>query len=260
MSLCFALDPTPASLAEEVGTDWTSWAADHRPPAQFLSAWSGPSVHGFDSPLRLGGVVVQPAEVVLGIRGWEDAFEQVLEAGPDQSPVPVALFEVEKIVRMMLHQSGLAFEILTSPAVLFDASAFDARAVVEAAVTADIIHHYRDIAGGWLERLAESEGRGARAPDVLDVFRHALTGLGLMHGEVDFRLWAAVERYADGELEGLLREVQRGAKIAGELLDELLDRGRQLVADLSPEDAALPASPNDYDGLNDLVVSLRQAC
>ncbi|MFP4599824.1 MAG: DNA polymerase beta superfamily protein, partial [Persicimonas sp.] len=231
-----------------------------RPPAQFLSVWSGAGVHGFDSPLRLGGVVVQPAEVVLGIRGWEDAFEQTLDLEVAERPVPVALFEIEKIVRMMLHQSGLAFEILTSPAVLCDTSCFDARAIVEAAITTEIVHHYRDIAGGWLERLAEAEGRGASAADVLDVFRHALTGLGLMRGEVDLRLWATVERYADAELEGLLREVQRGAKIAGELLDELLDRGRRLVAGLSPEDAALPARPNDYDGLDDLVVSLRQAC
>lgn len=179
-------------LPEGPNGPWGTWAADHRPPASFLSVYSGRAVHGFDSRLRLGGVVVQPAEVVLGIRAWDDAFEGVFEL--DEEPVPYALFEVEKIVRMMLHQSGLAFEILASPAMLHDEE-FPARRIVDAAVTRGILHHYRNVASGWMARLVETQGQGAEPADVLDVVRNALTGRALVDGRAAFDLWALADEY-----------------------------------------------------------------
>lgn len=247
-SLSFSETAARESLPE---SDWDAWAAEQRPPAQFLCAWSGRPVHGFDSPVRLGGVFAQPAEVVLGIRGWDDASEGTLELDGQEEPVPYALFEVEKIVRMMLHQSGLAFEILASPAVLHD-DGFPARRIIESAITGDILHHYRDVASGWMARLVETKGQGAAPADVLDVARNALTGRALAEGRVAFDVWELASEFG---LEALLRGVEKS--VEPQLLDELSAKIDELLEAIRPDTAKLPASPQDYDWLNDLVVEWR---
>lgn len=252
MTLSYDKAAATAPLPEGPTGPWGTWAADHRPPASFLSVCSGRAVHGFDSRLRLGGVVVQPAEVVLGIRAWDDAFEGVLEF--DEEPVPYALFEVEKIVRMMLHQSGLAFEILASPAVLHDED-FPARRIVDAAVTRGILHHYRDVASGWMARLVETKGEGAEPADVLDVVRNALTGRALVDGRAAFDVWALADEF---QLTALLQDVEEGVEPA--LIDEVSAKVDELLEAVRPEDASLPERPNDYDWLNDFVVSSRSVC
>ncbi|QDG53734.1 hypothetical protein FIV42_24215 [Persicimonas caeni] len=247
----------PLPKPPERGGDWATWAAEQRPPAQFLSTYSGPRLFGFDSHVRLGGVIVQPAEVVLGIRAWDDAFEGVIELDGIASPVPYALFEVEKIVRMMLHQSGLAFEILASPAVLHD-DAFPARRIVDAAITRNILHHYRDVASGWMARLVETRGQGAEPADALDVVRNALTGRALVDGRAAFDVWELVGDYGEGGLEELLRELQTGVEPAA--VDALREHVDGLLAQIDPDVAKLPESPRDYDWLNDFVVSSRSVC
>jgi hypothetical protein len=232
---------------------WREWAAEHEPAALFLSAWSGRAVHGFDSPLRLGGVVAQPAEVVLGLRAWEDAFEETHDLDEYNRPVPSVLFEVEKLVRMMLHQSGLAFEILASPVVLLDQS-FPARRIIESAVTTDILHHYRDVASGLVRRLVESNGQGATPADVLDAVRNALTGRALVDGRVGFDVWELAGEYGS---EALLREVESGERVELELLGKVSAHVEGLLDDIRPDEATLPASPQEYDWLNDFVVSCR---
>lgn len=266
MTLTFGTDATRRSFENPPGATWPTWAARHEPPARFVSLWSGRPVHGFGSPSRVGGVVAQPAELVLGIRSWEDAFEETFELEGHDAPVPYVLFEIEKIVRMMLHQSGLAFEILASPVHLVEgrtaqasAEPFPARRVVRAAVTKEIIHHYRDVAGGWLDRLEEAGGRGATGADALDIIRHALTGVGLMEGRAQLHIWTLVERHGSDALEGLLREVEGSDTLDPEVVEELCDHGRTLVAQLDPDQADLPDRPADYDWLDALVVALRRS-
>lgn len=254
LSYAPAAEPDAPPAGPEAG--WQAWAAAHEPPAVLATAWSGRAVFGFDSPLRVGGVLVQPADVVLGIRGWEDAFEDTLALAGHDRPVPYALFDIEKIVRMMLHQSGLAFEVLASPVVLAG-DEFKARRVLEAAITHEILHHYRDVAAGTLARLDEAEGEGAWAADVLDIARHALTGVALAQGRVDFRLWPLVADFGDAGLEGLLREVERSDTIDPTGLAEFGRHVDDLVERIDPDAARLPDRPRDYDWLDEFVVANR---
>lgn len=238
--------------------------------APFLSAWSGSALHGFESGLRLGGVFVESADVVLGLRSWNDAREGVLNASGSMGAaeaVPYAIFEVEKIVRMMLHQSGLAFEILASP-VLFEADlferdsfkteeAFPARRIANAAVTSGLLHHYRDIARGTLARLIASKGRGARVVDILELARVALTGRALMQAEVDFNLGTLLENYAPSKLSEFLENTHAEVLIEAAWLQEFERHIEDILKSLTPEDSALPQRPSDYDWLNDFVISSR---
>lgn len=265
MPLTFQNPAEARSLAPPREASWAQWAAEHEPPARFVSVWSGAAVHGYDSPVRIAGVLAQPAELVLGIRSWNDAFEGTLSLRESGEEVPYALFEVEKIVRMMLHQSGLALEILASPALLVagrsgrrGGEAFPARRIVEAAITSDIIHHYRDVAGRWLERIEQAGRPDLGEVDALEVARNALTGRALMDGRVAFDLWSLAERYGDAALVDLVRRADEADEPGDDWLAEFIERIGGLVDGLDPDAAALPESPTDYDWLDALVVNERR--
>ncbi|AWV89273.1 DNA polymerase beta superfamily protein [Bradymonas sediminis] len=225
--------------------------------AQFLSAWSGSALYGHQRPLRLGGVFVESAGVVLGLRSWNDAREGVIDT------VPYAIFEVEKIVRMMLHQSGLAFEILASP-VLFetnssgaDGTGFPARRVVNAAVTQGLLHHYRDVARGMLDRLLAAKGRGASLEDIFGLVRTALTGRALMQAEVDFNLATLLVNHASPKVAGYIRNTVPEDLVNKAWLNGFARTLEPLIASLAPEDSALPTNPTDYEWLHEFVISSR---
>lgn len=257
-----------AALRAQAGVeDWAQWSRAQPMMPRFLSAWSGPGVHGVASPWRVGGVMVHPARTILGIRAWNDAHEGLLpadtadtEAQTDARGVPFVLFDIEKIVRMMLHQSGLAFEILASPMLLLDGAtpAFPARDIIQAAITTEILEYYWDIARGALWQMQQAGGQDVREDDVNDALRHALTGVLLSRGEVEFRLPTLLARCQASCTATLAADLspqtaRDPAYLAalGASLDDLVETTRA-------EGCALPAKPTDYDWLNDLVVSLRQ--
>ncbi len=196
---------------------------------------------------RFGGVFVAPRETVLGIRLWRDVYEGVEAVGDAQ--VHWSIYEIEKIVRMMLHQSPLALEILSSGAAVerFASSRFQPRRVVEAAVTSDILTALVDDADGFLTSPEASSSRRV----AIRGLRRVLMGLALAEGVVATRLddlleWRGSEELAD-------------AAATGEA-DAISTCGRELLEDLRAVDApALPESPADYDGLDDLVVDMRMA-
>lgn len=113
------------------------------PPLLCAAWWGGPSCEAIvNAPRRLGGVVVQPAEVVLGLRGWEDAFEGILP----ESRTPYVFFELEKIIRIMLRQSPMALEILAAPTASASlAHGFDPRQLARLLTTSDILTSYLDL-------------------------------------------------------------------------------------------------------------------
>jgi|GEM_PF-2510182 len=229
----------------------------------FLSAWSGSVLHGFDSGLRLGGVFVESADVVLGLRSWNDAREGIL-AGQGGAPIPYAIFEVEKIVRMLLGQSGLAFEMLASP-VLFKTrmslsdEAFPARRILNAAVTSELVHHYRDVARTGLARLMAAKGQGARRVDVFGLVRSALTGRALMRAEVDLNLTRLLAQYATPEFAECLANMGADDLMEPAWLREFEREMEAIITALKPEDAALPSRPSDYEWLHDFVIAARLA-
>lgn len=229
----------------------------------FLSAWAGSELHGFDSPLRLGGVFVESADVVLGLRSWNDAREGRLQ-GPGGAPIPYAVFEVEKLVRMLLGQSGLAFEVLASPVVFethssLAGAAFPARRIVKAAVTSGLLHHYRDVARAGLAHMIAAKGQGARPADVNQLVRAALTGKALMRAQVDFDLTRLLAEHAPPGFAELLAATQADDLTEPAWLDSFEHKMKGVLSALVPEDAALPSQPSDYDWLHDFVIAARLA-
>ncbi len=230
-------------------------------PIIHIAQFGGMAVHGFAGVERVGGVFVQPAHSVLGLRAWDDALEGVLPGG-----APWVLFEAEKIVRMMLRQSGLALEILASPVGGDWGVDFDARVLVCGAITREIVLYYRDVTRVGVSRLlalVESgriddpcleDGRGW----LQDLFRHLLTGCVLgQQGHVCLHLEHLLDLpVAEGVREPLDSLV--GGRGDGLAIRELGVQAVRLQGFLEVEQAcALPERPSDYDGLNDWLVTQR---
>ncbi len=195
---------------------WTQWAASRRPTPVWLAR-----VHTSDEVDRYVGAYVTPAEVVLGLRGWDDADEGL-------DPEPFALFDIEKLVRMMLHQSGLAFEALCAAQSL-GALDVPARELARAAVTHEILSYYRDVTAV----LETGNREGWR-------WRTLMTGALL-----------AQQGVVSHAMPTLCRMLGAGAEPSATEVVRL----RTALAS-SPH---LPETPADYDLLNAFVVASRLA-
>lgn len=215
----------------------------------WLGALDGPAVVGFEAPWRLGGVVVQPAHIVLGLKPWEDAFEGVLSPA-HHAPIPWVRFDLEKLIRMALHQSGLALELLGG--VTVEPGPVDPHAIAAAAITRGQLGYWRDVTR-----------RGVATPpaDALEwlaLVRRLLTGCALAQ-EARFVAWLP-ELLAQHAPAALVPHVH--AALAGEPPDHAACASllSALWARLDPAaPCALPERPADYAGLEQLLVSERLA-
>ncbi len=230
----------PPRIAHHPGAAALVRADGDRPAALSLALMPGDAV-------RLVGVLAQPPDVVMGLRGWEDAFEGVL---PDATPF--ALFEVEKLARMALRQDGLAVEILAAPDRLH-ASDFEPRDVVSWTMTRGVLAHYRDVTAPWLDALPHLPFTAVRLGA-----RALLTGVAL-----------ARDAAFGVELETLIAHLD--ASRMGELLEALARRpedaqiravleaaARALHAELDPSvSGPLPEGVPDYDALHHAVYHWR---
>lgn len=222
-------------------------------------AWrAGPLAEGLPTHPALGGVVIQPAAVVLGLRGWEDAFEAPL---PGVSPPALcACFDLEKLLRMALRQSGLAAETLASPACAagLEAGAHTARRALAQAATRGLIHHYLDVTRQVVHDLSRGDATRWGVPAVLRCARECLTGARLAErGELVLGWSALREGAEDDTLDALITALLDGQPPRGELAEALgasLDTQRaRMVPDRSP----LPERVPDYDALQALLVRAR---
>lgn len=216
------LDPV-----EPLDAEWTpSPRLDRRP--LFLAEVMSPAVNGHSVRRRFGGVYSETARTVCGLRSWDDTREDVIDGEP------WALFEVEKLVRMLLRQSGLAFELLASSRTA--GGTFPAREIVRAAVTREIVAYYQDVARPLVEATP--------ATDELWRWRSLLTGLLLTRtGDVSLHLDTLLD--ATGAPRGAAGEVPASDVVA------------DAFAELDVRGAALPATPSDYAWLDEVVATLR---
>ena len=236
-------------------------------PPVYLSIYSGPELLGHPSPTKLGGVVVHGASTVLGLRAWDDAYEGVMARSEAQS-APWVLFDLEKIVRMMLHQSGLAFEMLATPLALSEGSPlrgargeartpFPAHRIVEAAVHQGVLGFYHDRADSihWDERGLEHDEYRLQ---IVDAIRCALTGLELVEGRVRFCLSDLVAGFEETELAEVVDALQRDEAVSGDQHRYIRDRLAGWSASLAdPSATALGEQPADYEWLDEFVVEQR---
>lgn len=191
---------------------WEGFARGRPEAPRWLSRVDLDDEHG-----RVVGCYVTDAATALGLRPWDDAAEG------RQGQAAWVLFDVEKLVRMALHQSGLAFEALCSAATWGD---FPARAIADAAVTVNVLDYYRDVTAPLLHGRAERWR-----------YRTLLTGVLLAEqGIVSHDLSTLAGRLA----------LEPGVDLsAAPALHERL------------RSSSLPTRPSGYDFLNDFVVQAR---
>ncbi len=200
------LDWPPAGL--DVEPRWLAW----------LEGPQGP---------RVGGAYSETARSVCGLRVWDDAREGVVDQ------IPWVLFEVEKLVRMLLHRSGLAFEILAAGRATH--ADFDGREVLRCGVTRGVLAHFRDVATPLLETNVDHAGWR---------WRNLLTGAALANeGIVSFD-------------EAALRDATAKTHRLGEGEPPNGAAVRRLLDTLDQGDA-LPESPADYAWLDEFVAAQR---
>lgn len=214
-----------------------------------LGCWSSPSLYP-GAPRRTGGVFVVPGETVLGLRGWADAHEGVDDAGD-----PWALFALEKIIRMMLRQSGLALELLAAPNTLPAHSIFDPHEIITSCLHAGILSHVRDVT--W--RARQGFGALPRARQ-LDALRVSLWGALLVEQRaLVLGLSDAIERWAVSSERELMRALVDGEEGSCDHVASLLDKLAE-VADPDSEAAriSLGSRPRGYDVVNDMLVACRE--
>lgn len=197
---------------------------------RFVAQLSGAEVNGHDVPTRIGATFVRDARTICGLRAWDDATEGVHDG------TPWAAFEVEKLARMMLHQSGLAFELLASSRVWSDD--FAPRRIIQAAATSQLLTYYQDVAHPLTQ---------GRLHDELWRWRSLLTGLLLARGgEVSLRLETLLERLDEDSFAGLPVGRLPTATVAADAHAEMIERA-----------APLPDRVSDYDWLDAWVADLR---
>lgn len=237
---------------------WEAWFDDLPRRPEYAVVWSGPPVNGYaGAPWRIGGYFVEPIESVLGLRPFDDALEGRIELEDGAEPVPYVFFEVEKIARMILHDSGLAFEILASPARLRASDRVvdddEPRTLVRRAVCRGLLGHYRECTEGGLDDLRS--GRDLSVETALRLVRELATGAALQTGRATLDLETLAER--------------RGIDVVGDLStaedvephrEALLESCEALAAALEEDaESALSTRPDAYDAIDEWLVERRLA-
>lgn len=227
-------------------------------PEPALLAWvEGPGAEGFDSAWRLAGVTILPASTLLGLRAFEDAYEDHLPgAAPDGRDCMRVLFDLEKILRMALHQSVLALELLASPAPLQLRAPFDTLAPIElaqAAITSGIVSVYRGVLPATLDAIDAGERVAS-----LSGLRRLYTA-SLLHAEavMGTELAALLKSCAPSPIAPIV-EGWSDAPLRPDEARALKDEARRLDA-LLDVPGALPERPQNYDLLHETLVAWRLA-
>lgn len=232
--------------------DWEEWfgALERRP--DYVCLWSGPEVSGYEgAPYRIGGFFAEPLESVVGLRPFADTIEGTVDLEGVEQSVPYVLFEIEKLVRMVLHQSGLAFELLASPCWIEtaddEAPCRVARSILERGLASGILAHYREGAGSTLDDEADRDGRSER--EWLELVREVGTGAALVQGRATLhlgRLLASRKLGVERDEVALVREAEEVSPAVGPFLERLRD---PIVG--------LPDEPDAYAILDEWLVETR---
>lgn len=249
MSISFL---TPVTASDGVTPTPPPYAPEH---TLFESLWSGAKVHGIPTMARAGGVFVQPAHVVLGLRGFADAHEGYTGV----KHTPFAFFEFEKIIRMLWASSGLALEILGSAMVQYTHTDFDARLLLQKIVTRRVLEHYVDVTAGHFDRIEDVHTHTATPSLQFLIFlRELLTGATLSRdGAFCAHLPTLLEYWAAQEVEVILQDWEQHSKLEMQARLVLMNWLTHWRAYLQNDSLALPCAPCDYQGAHDWLVSAR---
>lgn len=245
---------------EPADTSWSTWVEqlDRRPV--LLTCWSGPEVHGFESPVRVGGVFVEPLESVVSLRSFSDSLEGTLRLSGVDRPVPYTFYDLEKVARMLLHDSGTALEILATPAAIdWKSNRLElGRRIVRQGASSGLLHHYAE--ASWPTVRALREGRSLDRRELLEAARHLSTGVGLVEGRVAFDLRTMVDHHRQGDVLADSLEWQTAPEPGSSAYTRVADVFSDLWERIDGSDGGvLGEEALDYDGLNATVVEERLA-
>lgn len=254
MSIDF-LEPAHASPVEPL--EPTGWFVDGQ--AQLSALRQSPDdvcwLHACQwSHHKLGGVFVQPANIVLGLRGWPDAMEWTISRKSlGATPLPVSCFALEKITRMMLRQSALALHILAAPN-LFNTPhhvGVDARHLIEMTLTRSIKAHYIDL----LNHIEVAHLANDRQADLLDLTRQCITGCTLyVHGAFGLQMHSVSAFWLNGPVRDMLDALLASQPVEASLMRQASKTMRRLF---DTAKTRLPERPTDYNGAQSMLVNAR---
>ena len=214
-----------------------------------------------------GGVLVQPARVVLGLRAFEDAFEAVTVSGQ-----PLVLFDLEKITRMALRQSGLALQILGQPGAAWLARGWHPHELLRACVSREVLSCFADVTAraAWRAQQRLEPGAQEALDDgdaLLMELAQLLTGATLARdGALSYGVPELLGSWPALSARAILQEVcERGRRDALDAARRtsagrgaLVQSVQMLRAWLEPSRAvALPARPADYEGAQQQLIQAR---
>jgi hypothetical protein len=193
---------------------------------------SGTEVHGWKTPRHIAGISTAPAAQVLGLHSWDEAREG-LAIG-----TPWVIFDIEKLIRMLLRQSPLAYRVFASHLCAVNTAPMDREFILNAAVTEHLVRNI----GIEAKNTVESTHR---RDDLLGVLAELAAGWALARGHAD--LHAAAVLGTHPEWNAL--DLESGTDIRRAILS--------LSDELLTTEIALPDHPSDYDGLSKWLVNRR---
>ena len=215
----------------ETGVSWPHWVRDNG-PVDRLVCTSGLEAVGWPTPRGVCGAYTTPIDAVLGLKAWDDAREGVVVGDP------WVIFDIEKLVRMLLRQSPIAYRFFASHVCLHEISTMDRQRILNSAVSAQMV---RNIAIEAQNELPSLTRRGA----LLEQLASVTTGWALARGIADLHAETILKTHPEwSDLDVTNREDIRRAATA-------------LAADLLTTEVALPVAPSDYDGLSQWLVQRR---
>lgn len=224
-----ALDRHDVQL-NDFGVSWPHWVRDHG-PVDRIAVIAGPEVHGWPTARQIGGYVSTPADTVLGLKPWDDAREGVVLGAP------WVIYDIEKLVRMLLRQSPHAFRIVASHVCAHEILSADRRFLLESAVAAQLV---RNIA-------AESATPPSLRKDTqLNTLAELTAG------------WALARGHADLHAATVLGAHPQWAQLDLTNPNDVARAIEALRHELQTCDVALPEQPSNYDGLSRWLVDRRQ--
>lgn len=230
---------------------------------------SGAHLYGFpsaDSDYDLRGVHILPAAEVMGLGKPRETIE--VDRKPQQPgdiELDLVTHDVKKFMLLMLKRNGYVLEQLYSPLVVHSTPEHEELKVLGGGcITVHHAHHYLGFARTQWELFRKTDP--PRVKPLLYVYRVLLTGIHLMHtGRIEANLPALNEARGPGRLpyvdELIHRKTaggERGVLTASDLTFHESEYHR-LTAELEQarDASTLPQAPSARDGLNDLLLRVR---
>ncbi|RAL20174.1 hypothetical protein DL240_18320 [Lujinxingia litoralis] len=232
-----------------------SWEHSAPPPA-LLSWVEGPGAEGIATPWRLGGLCILPPSTLLGLRGFEDAYEDHFTgAAPDGRDVMRVIFDLEKVLRMALYQSVLALELLATSAPLHLEAPLtrpSLLALAEGAITTGVLQVYRGVLPATLDAITA----GDRLPALAGLRR--LYTASLLHTDavMSTRLPDLLNHCASTSITPIVEQAA-DAPLTDAERHALRDELQRLIHTLDTTPSALPERPQNYEFLHHTLVSWR---